>query len=375
VINVLVLSRPIDNEAMVEPIPPWAWSKTDHRNHSLRLRLIGLFGFMTVLAATVPAQANSTCSSALRAEQLGELNRIIVAASPYSPHLGEAVYGDPVQGVVKRLVAPDIERLRGAIARPYNGAVRDVRSQDDIADLKMWLTTNPSAEFPAWDLMAADATLPSEWVPRAWLGRTADAFLHLLQEAGNAGPITGRRLGSVTSLGRTLGVTHHVTADSSGRDVFVWSYIYRASIDGRLLTTLLAVCEADVVTMSAAERDLREREQQLARAWAARDRPTLERILGREWSVTTPDGTTVSRSALLGATFDTNARIVEAMATDDDSVTVLRFDTAAVVRGRTLATVWLAGIRETSAVQFTDVFVIRSDGWQLVASHHANVAP
>jgi len=59
--------------------------------------------------------------------------------------------------------------------------------------------------------------------------------------------------------------------------------------------------------MSDDEHELRAVEQQLARAWATRDRSTIERILAREWSVTTPDGATVSRSAVLGATFDSNA--------------------------------------------------------------------
>jgi hypothetical protein len=278
---------------------------------------------------------------------------MVFPAQPYSPHLGEAVDGDSVQGTVKRLTATDIEKLRGAIARPYTGAVRDFQSQEQVAELKAWLKANPSAEFPAWDSMAAEANLPSAWVPRAWLGRTADDFLHLVKEAGNAGPIKGTTLGAATSLGRTLGVTHHIAAASSGHDMFVWSYIYRAMVGGQVLTTLLAICQADVVTMSSDERDLRVLEQQLARAWAARDRPTIEHILAREWSVTTPDGAVVSRSAALGATFEANAQIIESMTTDDDVVTVTRFDAAAVVRGRTVATIWVAGTRETKTFRFT----------------------
>ena len=74
--------------------------------------------------------------------------------------------------------------------------------------------------------------------------------------------------------------------------------------------------------MSDDEHELRAVEQQLARAWATRDRSTIERILAREWSVTTPDGATVSRSAVLGATFDSNAQIVDCNAfTNSQSVT------------------------------------------------------
>jgi len=94
-----------------------------------------------------------------------------------------------------------------------------------------------------------------------------------------------------------------------------------------------AICKADVVTMSDDEHELRALEQELAHAWPRRERSTIERILARDWAVTTPDGATASRAAVLGATFDANIRFVEEMTTDDDGVTVTRFDTAAVVRG------------------------------------------
>ena len=123
--------------------------------------------------------------------------------------------------------------------------------------------------------------------------------------------------------------------------------------------------------MSDDEHELRALEQQLARAWATRDRATIERVLARDWSVTTPDGATVSRAAVLGATFDSNAQIVEAMTTDDDGVMVTRFDAAAVVRGRTVATVVFSGTRQTSAVRFTDFFIKRDGAWQVVASHQS----
>jgi ketosteroid isomerase-like protein len=169
-------------------------------------------------------------------------------------------------------------------------------------------------------------------------------------------------------------VTQHVSVNAAGDDTFLWTYIYRADVGGRLLTTLLGVCQADVVIMSDDEHDIRALEQQLARAWATRDRPTVERILAREYEVTTPDGTIVSGAALLGATFDATARIVESMTTDDDGVTVRLFNTVAVVRGRTRATVAVAGTRQTDTVQFTDVVIKRAEGWQVVASHQSRVA-
>ena len=332
--------------------------------------------FLTItLSIAAPARANSTCLSVLTADQLRELDVMVFPAYPYSAHLSEAVDDDAEQGAVRRLIRADIEKLRGAIAHPFTGAVSDVRSQETIAALKAWLTANPPAELPAWDVAAAESDIPSAWVPRAWIGRTPDAFLHLMKESGNAGPIKTTTLGAATSRGHTLGITHHTASDGSGRDTFLWSYIYRVTVGGRLLTTLLAVCQADVVTMTEDEHGLRAVEQELAHAWATRDRSTVERILAREWAVTTPDGATAPRAAVVAATFDSNTRIVEAMTTDDDGVTVTRFDAAAVVRGRTVATVVLAGTRQTTTVQFTDFFIKREGAWQIVSSHQTGVVP
>ena len=317
------------------------------------------------------ARANSTCSSVLTADQLHALDGIVFPAYPYSAHLGEAIDADAAQGAVKRLTRTDIEKLRGAITHPFVGPVRELRSQEDIAALKAWLSANSSGKLPAWDTAAAESDWPSAWVPRAWIGRTADDYVHLVTESGNVGPITAGTLGGATTRGRIIGITQHIAADSSGRDMFLWSYIYRATVGGQLITTLLAVCRADVVMMSDDEHELRALEQQLARAWATRDRSTLERILAREWSVTMPDGATVSRAAVLGVTFDSTAQIIEAVTTDEDSLTVTRFDSAAIVRGRTIVTVASADTRQTNAVRFTDVFVKRDGSWQLVASHQS----
>jgi hypothetical protein len=127
--------------------------------------------------------------------------------------------------------------------------------------------------------------------------------------------------------------------------------------------------------MSDDEHELRALEQELAHAWPRRERSTIERILARDWAVTTPDGATASRAAVLGATFDANIRFVEEMTTDDDGVTVTRFDTAAVVRGRTVATVASAGTRQTNTVRFTDFFIKREGVWQMVATHQTSVVP
>jgi hypothetical protein len=205
----------------------------------MRSTSITLLLLTITLSVTAPARANSTCLSVLTADQLGELDLMLFPAHPYSAHLSEAVDDDAAQGAVKRLTKADIGKLRGAIAHPFTGPVMTVQSQETITALKAWLTANPSAELPAWDMAAAESDMPSAWVPRAWIGRTPDAFLHLVKEPGNAGPIKATTLGAATSRGRTLGVTQHTAADSSGRESFLWSYIYQATVGGRLLTTLL----------------------------------------------------------------------------------------------------------------------------------------
>jgi hypothetical protein len=129
-------------------------------------------------------RANSTCSSVLTADQLHALDGIVFPAYPYSAHLGEAIDADAAQGAVKRLTRTDIEKLRGAITHPFVGPVRELRSQEDIAALKAWLNANSSGKLPAWDTAAAESDWPSAWVPRAWIGRTADDYVHLVTESG-----------------------------------------------------------------------------------------------------------------------------------------------------------------------------------------------
>src|SRR5258706_58006 len=99
------------------------------------------------LGVAASARASSTCLSVLTADELRELDLMIIPARPYSAHLSEAVDGDTAQGAVKRLIRTDIEKLRGAIAHPFIGAVRSIQSQEDIAALKAWLNANPSAEL------------------------------------------------------------------------------------------------------------------------------------------------------------------------------------------------------------------------------------
>jgi hypothetical protein len=120
------------------------------------------------------------------------------------------------------------------------------------------------------------------------------------------------------------------------------------------------------------EHQLRDIQQQLARAWVERDRAIIERVLAPEWSVTQANGSILSRANVLRNAFETEALRVTSMAVDD--VTVRIFGTTAVVRGRTVAT----GIDKSLAInvrlRFTDVFLKRNGEWQAIASHASILA-
>ena len=118
------------------------------------------------------------------------------------------------------------------------------------------------------------------------------------------------------------------------------------------------------------ERQLREIQQRLARAWLQKDRAYLESVLATEWSVTQPDGRILTRAAVLGPFFDG----VQLDTNTVDDVTVLLLGTTAVVRGRTMASGKLNGASVSARIRFTDVFVKRDGRWQAVASHASPLA-
>jgi Domain of unknown function (DUF4440) len=139
-----------------------------------------------------------------------------------------------------------------------------------------------------------------------------------------------------------------------------------------LLVVIAVVIPGVPQQSSTDEQELREIQEQLARAWVARDRQTIERILAPEWSVITADAMMLPRVAVLDAALGSNAPTIEAMTTDD--VTVVVYGSAAVVRGRTEATAAIRGTPQTTRVWFTDVCVKRDGAWRVVASHQTRIA-
>jgi ketosteroid isomerase-like protein len=112
---------------------------------------------------------------------------------------------------------------------------------------------------------------------------------------------------------------------------------------------------------------LREIQEELASAWAARDRATIERLIAPDWSVTHVEGQRLTRADVFRMMFESDANQMEPSTVDE--VDVRLFGDAAVVTGRTHARGSLSGVPYDMRLRFTDVFVRRPAGWQAVASH------
>ena len=83
-------------------------------------------------------------------------------------------------------------------------------------------------------------------VPQAWVGLTADVFIQLMNGAGDAGRQKVANLAGTVSPGGAVGVTEQVAPDRSGTRKFIWTYIYQANLNGKLLTSPLTICSADI---------------------------------------------------------------------------------------------------------------------------------
>ena len=108
-------------------------------------------------------------------------------------------------------------------------------------------------------------------------------------------------------------------------------------------------------------------QQELARAWVAGDRGTIERIIAPEWKTTGPDGSRRDRAAVLRDVFETRVHKITRLEIGDVQVEV--FGDAAVVTGRTRAAGEYQGTAAEVVIRFTDTFVRRDGRWQAVASH------
>lgn len=116
--------------------------------------------------------------------------------------------------------------------------------------------------------------------------------------------------------------------------------------------------------VSVAE-ELTEIVRQLAAAWQSGDCERWGSFIAPEWSVTHITGDVLTKAQALEMCRQPQPPI-ESLASDDMSVRL--FGDAAVVTGRTIATIGGAA-PETITLRFTDVFVRRDGRWRVVASH------
>jgi hypothetical protein len=98
-------------------------------------------------------------------------------------------------------------------------------------------------------------------------------------------------------------------------------------------------------------------QRELARAWVHGDRTAIERILGTEWTVTTPSGRVVSRQTVLADAIEAPRNVIKRISVDDLRVRLL--GEAAVVTGTSRAEGTVDGVPYEARARFTDVFVKR----------------
>ena len=132
-------------------------------------------------------------------------------------------------------------------------------------------------------------------------------------------------------------------------------------------SALAVTCRAPGPTVPQGEAALVALQQDLAEAWLSADRPTLERIIASEWTITGPDGRMSDRARVLAQVFETGVHKIHNLKIDEVRARV--FGDAAVVTGRTRGTGEFEGAGYDVVVRFTDVFVRRAGRWQAVASH------
>jgi len=115
-------------------------------------------------------------------------------------------------------------------------------------------------------------------------------------------------------------------------------------------------------------------EERLARAWVNKDRSFIEAVLASDWTVTDSSGRILTKEQVLEETFSSAERLIDTMAVDDIRVRVLG-PVVAVATGRTRATGSYQGQRASVALRFTDIFHLREDRWQVVASQGTTITP
>jgi hypothetical protein len=201
------------------------------RKISRRVAVLGLMvGYATVL------RADFSCSGVLTESQRRGFEAMFSPAySPSLTHIGGAV---TPANMAKSLTGADLKRL--FVSKPLV-VENAILSQQHATLLKGWLNANASATVPGWV-----STTVGIIVPQAWVGLAADVFVQLINGAGDAGRQNVANMAGTVSEGGAVGVTEQVAVDSSGKRKFLWTYVYQANLNNKLLTSPLSICSSDV---------------------------------------------------------------------------------------------------------------------------------
>jgi ketosteroid isomerase-like protein len=121
----------------------------------------------------------------------------------------------------------------------------------------------------------------------------------------------------------------------------------------------------------AAAAELRALTERWVEAVAARDMPTLDRLLGAEFTFTTGHRGTLGR----GEWLETTQRRYVVEEHELEEVVVDVFGDAAVVRSRLRQRGAMGGERRDLTYLLTDTWIRRDGSWQVVSRHSSPLAP
>ncbi len=119
----------------------------------------------------------------------------------------------------------------------------------------------------------------------------------------------------------------------------------------------------------SAEQALKDLEREWAEAFKNRDAKTLNRILADNFIFTDEEGKAQNKAQYIAGMMQMQ---IESYTLDEPEVRV--FGNAGVVTGRWAGTMTAGGQDASGAFRFTDTFVRKPTGWQVIASQNTRIA-
>ena len=204
-----------------------------------RLALLGSFVSRSLSAIVILpafgcsyAYAAFSCQGTLTQAQRAGFEQMF--SPPYSLSLVSMGSGN----MVKRLNTSQLQILKKSPVPVSTNTLSDTHA----TLLRKFLNENATDGVPGWISTAIGIAAPV-----AWVGIGADALSQAVNGSGDAGRLQVANLAGTVTQGGKVGVLEQVADDRSGRPKFMASYVYTAQINNSQVTTLLAICSADVV--------------------------------------------------------------------------------------------------------------------------------